>query len=71
MTEQRPNTRLLWSGDQLRAERLRKEVTILKTLGEFPGGPVVRTCAFTAMGLGSIPGQGTKIPQAMWQGLNK
>ena len=23
-------------------------------------------CAFTAEGLGSIPGQGTKIPQATW-----
>ena len=23
-------------------------------------------CAFTAMGLSSIPGQGTKIPQAEW-----
>ena len=26
---------------------------------------------FTAEGLGSIPGQGTKIPQAMWCGQNK
>ena len=31
--------------------------------GEFPGGPVFRICAFTAKGLGSIPGQGTKILQ--------
>ena len=28
---------------------------------EFPGCPVVRTCASTAGGIGSIPGQGTKI----------
>ena len=30
---------------------------------EFPGGPVVRTPSFrsTAGGMGSIPGQGTKI----------
>ena len=26
-------------------------------------------CAFTAEGLGSIPGQGTKNPQAVWRGL--
>ena len=31
---------------------------------EFPGKPVVRTLAFTAEGLHSIPGQGIKIPQA-------
>ena len=35
---------------------------------EFPGGPVVRTRRFHCSGLGSIPGQGTKIPQAMWLG---
>ena len=28
---------------------------------EFPGGPVVRTRAFTAVALGSIPGWGTRI----------
>ena len=33
---------------------------------EFPGGKVVRICVLTAKGLGSIPGRGTKIPQAMW-----
>ena len=34
---------------------------------EFPGGPVVRTPrCLTAEGLGLIPGQGAKIPQAMW-----
>ena len=31
--------------------------------GEFPGGPVVRTLCFHCWGPGSIPGQGTKIPQ--------
>ena len=32
---------------------------------EFPGGPVLRTpYAFTAEGLGSIPGRATKTPQA-------
>ena len=36
------------------------------SLGEFPGRPAVKTRAFTAVDPGSIPGQGTKIPQAMW-----
>ena len=35
---------------------------------EFPGSPVVRTQHFHHWGdLGSIPGQETKIPQAMWE----
>ena len=33
-------------------------------LGEFPGGPVVRTRCLHWQGTGAIPGQGTKIPQA-------
>ena len=33
---------------------------------DFPGRPVVRTLRFHC--LGSIPGRGTKIPQAMWHG---
>ena len=28
-------------------------------------------CAFTAKGLGSIPGQGTKMPEAAWHGQKK
>ena len=32
-------------------------------IGELPGGPVVRTLQFHCHGLGSIPGQETKIPQ--------
>ena len=35
-------------------------------MGEFPNGPVVRTPTFTAKGWGSIPGPGTKTPQAAW-----
>ena len=35
-----------------------------KNLREFPGGPVLRTPHFHCQGPGSIPGQGTKIPQA-------
>ena len=40
---------------------------IKKVREEFPSSPVVRTCSFTAR-LGSIPGQGTKIP---WQKTRK
>ena len=36
-----------------------------KKVREFPGSPVVRTLRFHCCGLGSIPGQGTKIPQAV------
>ena len=32
-------------------------------IGEFPGGPVVRTLSFHCHGLGSIPGQETKVLQ--------
>ena len=38
---------------------------------EFPGGPVLRTRRFHCCSLGSIPGQGTKIPQAVWSKNNK
>ena len=40
---------------------------------EFPGGPVVRTLQFYCPeGPGSIPGRGTKIPQASaWPKQNK
>ena len=37
----------------------------------FPGSPVVRTCAFTAKGRGSSPGQETKIPQAVLCGQKR
>ena len=39
--------------------------TLKQACREFPGSPVVRTQAFTAEGAGSIPGQGTKMPQAV------
>ena len=38
---------------------------------EFPSGPVVRHRAFSVVGLGSIPGQGTKIPKVMQPGKKK
>ena len=35
-----------------------------KKIGAFPSSPVVRTRRFHCHGPGSIPGQGTEIPQA-------
>ena len=32
--------------------------------GDFPGGPVVKTSPSSAGGVGSVPGQGAKIPHA-------
>ena len=37
-------------------------------MGEFPGGPVVRTRRFPCRGPGSVPGPETKIPQALRRG---
>ena len=39
---------------------------ILKNLWDFPGGPVVETSPSDVGGVGSIPGQGAKIPHASW-----
>ena len=33
---------------------------------DFPGGPVVKTSLSSAGGVGSIHGQGAKIPLALW-----
>ena len=41
---------------------------ILNNIREFLGGPVARKLYFS---MGSIPGQGTKIPQAMKHSQNK
>ena len=41
---------------------------------DLPGGPVVkvRLCAYNAGDMGSIPGQGTKVPHVMYCGkINK
>ena len=37
---------------------------MIKTLRDFPGGPVVKTSPSNAGGAGSIPGWGAKIPYA-------
>ena len=39
---------------------------IIKNNWDFPGSPVVKTPPSNAEDVGSIPGQGTKIPHAMW-----
>ena len=38
---------------------------------EFPGGLVLRILGFHCHGLGSIPGWGTEILQAVWCGQKK
>ena len=35
---------------------------------DFPGSSVVKNAHFNAGGMGSIPGQGTKILQVTWHG---
>ena len=35
---------------------------------DFPGSSVVKNAHFNAWGMGSIPGQGTKILQVTWHG---
>ena len=62
--------------DSVRVEARRQNITVeslsrdrvcratLSLLWEFPGGPMVRTWRFHCCGTGSIPGRGTKIPQA-------
>ena len=39
-------------------------------LGDFPGGPVVKTSPSSAGGAGSIPGRGAEIPHA-WRPKNQ
>ena len=52
---------------------LRKSSVFQKRPWEFPGSPVARTLCMRAKGLRSIPGWGTKIPEAMQCGqkMNK
>ena len=37
-----------------------------KKMGDFPGGPVVKTLLSNAVGVGLITGQGATIPHASW-----
>ena len=36
------------------------------SIRDFPGGPVVKISPSNTGGVGSIPGQGAKIPRASW-----
>jgi len=38
---------------------------------DFSGGPVIKTRSPPIGGIGSIPGQGTKILHVMWRGQKK
>ena len=40
-------------------------------MGDFPGGPVVKTLCLQCRGTGLISGQGTKIPHAEKHSQNK
>ena len=50
------------SGSRLPAWRFNEG----SSLGDFPGGPVVKTSSFSAGGVGSIPEWVAKIPHASW-----
>ena len=44
-----------------------EETGIKSNMWDFPGGPVVKNPPSSAGDVGSIPGQGTKIPHAIKQ----
>ena len=44
---------------------------VQKSIQDFPGSPVVKIPHFTAVGMGLIPGQETKILHAMQLGQKK
>ena len=50
------------SGGRLPAWRFNER----SSLGDFPGGPVVKTSSSNAGGVGSTPDQGAKILHASW-----
>ena len=56
---------------EARGKKMAIETQRLRITRELLGGPVVRTQHFHCQGLGSIPGQGTKIPQASQCGQKK
>ena len=58
----------MWYGQKKRKEK--RFLKVGKKYWEFPGDPVVRT-PITAEGLGSFPGQETKILQAVYHGQKK
>ena len=44
----------------------KKKDKIFVNVRDFPGSPVVKTSLSNTRGVGSIPGQGVKIPHASW-----
>ena len=50
---------------------INKEIHSKSISWKFLGGPGVKILCFHCWGPGSIPGWGTKIPQAMWCGQKK
>lgn len=61
----------LWNLSLVTIERLMYVSIKILHYWEFPGDPVIKTWGFPAEDPGSIPGQGTKIPQAVWWGKKK
>ena len=45
--------------------RSRGKLQTREELRDLPGGPVVKTSPFKAGSVGSLPGQGVKIPHAL------
>ena len=50
---------------------LRILITLERYLMEFPGGPEVMTLHSHCLGHDSVPGQGARIPRAMWLSQKK
>ena len=50
---------------------LRILITLERYLMEFPGGPEVMTLHSHCLGHDSVPGQGPRIPRAMWLSQKK
>ena len=61
----------LWNLSLVTIERLMYVSIKILHYWEFPGDSVIKTWGFPAVDPGSIPGQGTKIPQAVWWGKKK
>ena len=58
--------------DRLNHTKIKNPSHQKKKIRDFPGSPVVKTPRFHCRGRGfDIPGQGTKIPHAVWQKKNK
>ena len=45
---------------------MQRLVALLRKAWDFSGGPVVKTLPSNERGVRSIPGQGARIPHALW-----